>query len=125
MNLRRTLSAAARSVALVSVLGLANDSQAQPPAPTPPEPGQRVELFDSLEENVGRTRPADLVRSQPQPIDLRQQMAIYRAQQRALRAQRDQWLGRNPSRPHWNAVPMMHSRYPQPQRIVPVYVYPR
>lgn len=64
--------------------------------------------------------------SKPTSLELRQARAQYLSQQRIARLERNLWMGYEPLRPTWNAVPMMSSRYPYPQTYyVPVYIYPR
>ncbi len=57
---------------------------------------------------------------------LRQARALYRSQQRVARLEHNLWIGHQPLRPNWNAVPTMSSRYNYSRTIyVPVYVGPR
>lgn len=66
------------------------------------------------------------VRNSPMTTaELRQARALYRAQQRVARLEYNLWMGHEPLRPSWNAVPMMSSRYAPRQVYIPVYVYPR
>lgn len=51
----------------------------------------------------------------------RRDRARYEAQQRALRAEMNAWLGISPLRPTWHSTPMTHSYY-KPQRIIYVPV---
>ena len=51
----------------------------------------------------------------------RRDRARYQAQQRALRAEMNAWLGISPLRPNWPSTPMTHSYY-KPQRIIYVPV---
>ena len=51
----------------------------------------------------------------PSAAELRQQRALFRSQQRLERIERNAWLGHEPLRPSFNAIPMMTSRYLPPQ----------
>jgi hypothetical protein len=54
---------------------------------------------------------------------LRQQRAAYQYNQRIARIEANAWLGHDPLRPSWSAVPMMSSHYAGRRTIVvPVYV---
>ncbi len=54
---------------------------------------------------------------------LRQERALYQQSQRIARMEANAWMGYEPLRPTWNAVPMMASRYPINRTIViPVFV---
>lgn len=57
--------------------------------------------------------------------ELRQQRALYRANQRMARMEYNQWMGREPLRPRWSPMPMMNSRYAPPTIVVPVFINPR
>ncbi len=84
----------------------------------------RMSLFDAAESPSGPTSPSDLRRSTATAAELRQQRALYQMQQRIERLEAAAWLGYNPLRPNWSAIPMMSSRY-APTRIVYVPVYVR
>jgi len=56
---------------------------------------------------------------------LRQQRALYRANQRMARMEYNLWMGHQPLRPDWNPMPMMSSRYAPPTIVVPIFVSPR
>ena len=57
--------------------------------------------------------------------ELRQARALYRSNQRVARLEYNLWMGYEPLRPNWNAVPMMSSRYSNRKLYVPVYVWAR
>ena len=82
----------------------------------------RVSLFDSVPET---TSESSVRRSRMSVAELRQARALYRANQRVSRIEYNLWLGHEPLRPRWNAVPMMSSRYSNYKYYVPVYYYPR
>ena len=63
--------------------------------------------------------------SQERVAQLRQQRALYRANQRMARMEYNLWMGREPLRPAWNPMPMMSSRYAPPTIVVPVFINPR
>ena len=68
---------------------------------------------------------SDMRISKDRVTELRQQRALYRANQRMARMQYNQWMGREPLRPRWSPMPMMNSRYAPPTILVPVYINPR
>ena len=54
---------------------------------------------------------------------LRQQRAAYSYNQRLSRIEANAWIGHEPLRPSWSALPMMSSRYPARRTItVPYYI---
>ena len=59
------------------------------------------------------------------PMEIRQARALYQMRQRIARLERNAWLGYDPLRPQWTAIPMTNSGF-QPRRVirVPVYVHP-
>ena len=63
--------------------------------------------------------------SKEKVAELRQQRALYRANQRMARMEYNQWMGREPLRPRWSPMPMMNSRYAPPTIFVPVFINPR
>ena len=63
--------------------------------------------------------------SKEKVTELRQQRALYRANQRMARMEYNLWMGREPLRPRWSPMPMMNSRYPTPTIVVPVFINPR
>ena len=63
--------------------------------------------------------------SKEKVTELRQQRALYRANQRMARMEYNQWMGHEPLRPRWSPMPMMNSRYAPPTILVPVYINPR
>jgi hypothetical protein len=92
----------------------------RPRLQTPAEAEQRVSLFDQRDDPS-----EDYVRRRMTPQELRTARAIYRANQRVARLEHNLWIGHEPLRPRWNAVPMMSSRYTNPKFYVPVYIYNR
>ena len=52
---------------------------------------------------------------------LRQARALYRANQRVARLEYNLWMGHEPLRPNWHALPMTSSRFAPPRLYVPVY----
>ncbi|NND99644.1 MAG: hypothetical protein HKN47_20190 [Pirellulaceae bacterium] len=86
----------------------------------------RVQLFDSLEHPSESSSSARTVAPKPSASELRQARALYRSQQRIARLEHNLWMGYEPLRPNWSAVPMMSSRYSGRRTIyVPVFVRPR
>ncbi len=63
--------------------------------------------------------------SKEKVAELRQQRALYRANQRMARMEYNQWMGHEPLRPGWSPMPMMNSRYAPPTIVVPVFINPR
>ena len=63
--------------------------------------------------------------SKDKVAQLRQQRALYRANQRMARMEYNLWMGHQPLRPDWNPMPMMSSRYAPPTIVVPIFVNPR
>ena len=63
--------------------------------------------------------------SKEKVTQLRQQRALYRANQRMARMEYNLWMGHQPLRPDWNPMPMMSSRYAPPTIVVPIFVNPR
>lgn len=53
---------------------------------------------------------------------LKQERAIYRANQRLMRYEYNQWRGHEPLRPAFNTIPYTSSRYRRPTIYVPIYV---
>jgi hypothetical protein len=82
----------------------------------------RIQLFDSLEDSglSGRTLPSAMDKRSAKEI--RQDQALYRSRQRMMRHEHNLWMGYEPTRPQWNHLPTMSSRYPRPTIYVPVYV---
>jgi hypothetical protein len=129
MNLRRFVFPIALLCSVSSGMMLSHQASAQDPfgdqkpnaAAVNPN---RVPLFD--EADAG-THPSQLKvgRSAMTPQEMRTARAIYRANQRVARLEHNLWIGHEPLRPRWNAVPMMSSRYGNPKFYVPVYIYNR
>ncbi|GAA5508252.1 hypothetical protein [Novipirellula caenicola] len=84
---------------------------------------EQVSLFDSLDSPSRATQPTSQALSPKTPAELRQARALYRSQQRIARQEYNLWMGREPLRPSWNAIPMTSSRYaPRHTYYVPVYI---
>ena len=86
----------------------------------PREGREAVELFEVATSPSGRTRPKQARKLNAKEI--RQARALYQANQRMLRHQRNLWLGHEPLRPTFRTVPTMNSRYGRRTIYVPVYV---
>ena len=69
--------------------------------------------------------PSDLEIAPPTAKELRIARAQYRDRQRVARMEYNLWIGHEPLRPRFNAIPMMSSRYPTPRIYIPVYIQPR
>ncbi len=83
-----------------------------------------MRLADSSSDASPRvSSPSDRREQAADVARLRQQRAAYRYNQMVSRLETNAWLGYEPLRPGWSAVPMMSSRYPARQTIiVPVYI---
>ncbi|GAA4458533.1 hypothetical protein [Novipirellula rosea] len=84
---------------------------------------EQVSLFDSMDLPSQTTHPSSQNLSPKTPAELRQARALYRSQQRIARQEYNLWMGREPLRPSWNAIPMTSSRYaPRHTYYIPVYI---
>ena len=91
------------------------------PAVVPPvQAAQSQIFFDSPAPSYSDRRI-----SKEKVTELRQQRALYRANQRVARMEYNQWMGHEPLRPRWSPMPMMNSRYAPPTIVVPVYIHSR
>ncbi|TWU48768.1 hypothetical protein Poly51_46710 [Rubripirellula tenax] len=124
MQIRRIFSIAALvgSLALASV-GIAQDVAKSPSDLSADNAIDRIKLFDSLDASPGKSESARTSFSSVN--ELRQARALLRADQRAARMEYNAWIGYEPSRPQWSALPMMQSRYTSRRVHVPFYVYSR
>ncbi len=126
MNVRRFLLVAASIAVLSGGLLIGNPARAQAPATDESdEMVEQISLFDSLETSTTPSSQSNVARSTMTVSELRQARALYRANQRVARFEYNLWMGHEPLRPRWNAVPMMSSRYTNRKLYVPVYVQPR
>ena len=109
-----TLSAVLLSAFMASVECSAQDAT----------PAERVKLFDSQDKTKQDYRSTGVEGLSAKRI--RQARALYRSQQRDARIEHNLWMGYEPLRPNWSAVPMTSSRYDYRRTIyVPVYYYRR
>lgn len=83
---------------------------------------ERIKMFNGLEEPSRRTSTSKADRTPMSVAELRQARALNRANQRRARIEYNLWMGHEPLRPKWNAVPMMTSRYPARKIYIPVYI---
>ncbi|TWU55050.1 hypothetical protein [Rubripirellula reticaptiva] len=118
--------------ALLGTLALASSGNAQSPISSPSDASKpasidRIKLYDSLEKPSDRNERSLPSSAQLSASEIRQARALHRADQRAARLDYNLWMGVNPLRPDWNAVPMTHSNYNYIQRrvYVPFYVHAR
>ncbi len=116
------------NVAILAVLAFANGASGQEPivpaaAATKTDPIDRIQLFDSLERTSDQDASAGAVNTYASTMHFRQARAIEKANQRLARMEYNLWIGYNPSRPQWSAIPMTQSRYAPRQFHVPIYVY--
>jgi hypothetical protein len=126
MHLSRFLFIATLMTVLSCGAFSATVARAQDPASKKSDAAlDRIPLFDLLEEPATHPSESKVKRSRMSVSELRQARALYRANQRVARFEYNLWMGREPLRPRWNAVPMMSSRYTNYKYYVPVYVYPR
>ncbi len=91
------------------------------------QPPERLETVQpvSAPRLQASSSTSDVRSSRMSTAELRQARALYRAQQRVARLEYNLWMGYEPLRPNWNAVPMMSSRYTHRRLYVPVYVHTR
>jgi hypothetical protein len=116
MNSFRTILLA---IAATSVLACTAAGEEKPLAPQTSKPG--LPVFDN-----SRNEPSSLAnarRKQESIAELRQARALLQADQRRARMERNAWLGHEPLRPHWNAVPYSRSRYERRAIVVPIFAY--
>ena len=123
----------ARSIAVAALaVAIPTAAEAQSPAVDPPaavQPAQPPQLFvpggqPTPRFEAGPSNSATRV-GRMTPAEIRQARALYRAQQRTARLEYNLWMGYEPLRPNWNAVPMMSSRYGNRRVYVPLYVHTR
>ena len=124
MNLRCSLL----FVAALAVLG--GPVQAQESSNAPGEEMaaagiDRVSLFETIDEPPAGSSQSDVRKSQKSVQELRQERALFRANQRTARIEYNLWIGHDPLRPRWNTIPMMTSRYAPRKIYIPVYVHGR
>ena len=126
MNVCRIFLIAACVTALSSSVLTTGYVVAQDPFSETIDPIERIKLFESLDQPEASSSQSDVRRSRASVAELRQARAAYRANQRVARLEHNLWVGYEPLRPKWNAVPMMTSRYSSRRVIyVPVYVRSR
>ena len=97
-----------------------------PPLDSLPEPAEAARRI-APRPVLSRERPPSLRDGLEglTPMEIRQARALYQMRQRIARLERNAWLGYDPLRPQWTAIPMTNSGF-QPRRVlrVPVYVHP-
>ena len=123
MRYRRTRFLAAAAIT-IAFLGGASSLSAQDPFSDKDDPIERIKLFESSEQgdSSSANAPTSSRSRYRSAAELRQARALYRANQRMARLEYNLWIGHEPLRPKFNAIPMMSSRY-SPRRIyVPIYV---
>lgn len=103
-----------------------------PPTITPPqeitlpvEPVRPLVADPMTPRFTEKASSSDVRKSKMTTAELRQARALYRSQQRVARLEHNLWMGYEPLRPNWNALPMMSSRYPNRRVYVPVFYYGR
>ena len=125
MNLRQFLVPLALIITVSGGAVLGGQAHAQEVGGPASKPAtSRVALFDGAAEGKHPSQ-SNVTRSGMTPQELRTARAIYRANQRVARMEYNLWIGHEPLRPRWNAIPMMSSRYTNPKFYVPVYIYNR
>jgi hypothetical protein len=124
MNVRRFffVAAAITAVSGLTLICTSNAVGQDPFAGVGDDAMERISPFDAIKKPATRS---DVRRSQMSVSELRQARALYRANQRVARLEHNLWMGYEPLRPKWNAVPMMTSRYAPRKYYVPVYVHSR
>jgi len=92
----------------------------------PADPIDVSALFASMDTEPSPSSASDLRDTQRSASEIRQTRALYQANQRMARLERNRWLGLEPLRPNWSATPMTTSHHtPRNTYFVPVYVYGR
>lgn len=123
MNARHLLLAAL--IAAWTGVWLVDASVAQELDPFDGEPGEHIPLFNAVDQATSVSAESSIHQTTMTVDQLRQARALHRANQRVARLEYNLWMGYEPLRPNWNAVPMMSSRYTNRRVYVPVYVYGR
>jgi hypothetical protein len=122
MNVRRFLILAISIATLSGACLLGNAASAQDPFSDDANTTETANLFGP---STTSSSTSSVRGSRMSVSELRQARALYRANQRVARLENNLWLGHEPLRPKWNAVPMMTSRYAPRTIYVPVYIWPR
>jgi hypothetical protein len=124
MKYRRLFPVAVAVAVLSSALCWGGTAKAQDPFAAEDEASDVIHLFDSpLPSSTAiSSSQAVLPRTGMSVAELRQTRALYRADQRVARIEYNLWMGHEPLRPKWNAIPTMTSRYASRTiHYVPVY----
>jgi len=116
MNVCRLLLIAATATTLVHGVARADDQLRKTDAKKP-----AISIFDKSEPSS----LANVKRSRMSVAELRQARALLKADQRRARMEYNAWIGHEPLRPNWSAVPTMRSRYERQTIFLPVYYYRR
>ncbi|MEM9588229.1 MAG: hypothetical protein AAGA03_13185 [Planctomycetota bacterium] len=74
-------------------------------------------------ELAENTSPSDRSDRKQTVAQMRQARAMFEAKQRLARIERNAWLGYEPTRPAWAAIPMTTSRYTRPAFRYPIFLY--
>ena len=95
-----------------------------------PAYGQEVDFNPPLDRVQLEQRQSDSAKrygvQKMTASEIRQARALHRSQQRDARIEHNLWIGYEPLRPNWNALPMMSSPYAYKRTIyVPVYIRTR
>lgn len=120
--MKTRITAALAIPALVTLTIVGNVWSQQPGDWSPPS--QDTRSTDKSSVVLSRSASGSESRGVSTAASLRQARAMYEAQQRLQRIERNRWMGHEPLRPSFNAVPMMTSRY-APNRVVYIPYYIR
>lgn len=122
MSLRRPISIAL-TIAILTQFAPQNVALADDSPVTKETDKQELPVFGKKAE------PSSLVQLRERQIsvaELRQSRALLKSDQRRARMEHNAWIGHEPLRPNWNAVPSMRSHYERRSLVyVPVYRYRR
>ncbi len=120
MKTRITAALAITALATLTIAGNAWSQQREDWS----QPSQDTRSTEESSVVLSRSGSGSESRDATTPASLRQARAMYEAQQRLKRIERNRWMGHEPLRPSFNAVPMMTSRY-APNRVVYIPYYIR
>lgn len=119
----KTRITAVWAITALAILTLTGNAWTQQPEDWSQPPREARSPADSSVV-LSRSASGSESRGTPTAASLRQARAMYEAQQRLRRIERNRWMGHEPLRPSFNAVPMMTSRY-SPNRVVYIPYYIR
>ena len=118
------------TVFVVTAIAFSSASGQQPDAvetlegvPVPRRCGTRRTHSRGRRTRLQRNSGSPVQANKLTAAEIRQARALYRSRQRVARLEHNLWMGYEPLRPNWNAMPMMSSRYNSRRVYVP-YFFP-